>query len=80
MPDPGKIHDLEDIFEERHKLTKVATLDGPEVANDMDLNPDAIVQEDAFDDDPDEEDYGGFMGNSVSMNGRAHADPPSIYG
>ncbi|KAL8800983.1 MAG: hypothetical protein Q9182_004775 [Xanthomendoza sp. 2 TL-2023] len=59
------IHALEDILEEQLTLKRIIDLDGNILAMDLELDDeDLIVQEGAFEREPDHEDYEGYTGNA----------------
>lgn len=59
----GGHHDLGDVHDATLKLTRLADLDGGEIAEDINVNEQMIVQDKPFDREPDDEDYEGYMGN-----------------
>ncbi|KAL8811889.1 MAG: hypothetical protein Q9200_001444 [Gallowayella weberi] len=59
------IHTLEDILEEEITLKRITDLDGNILAMDLELyDEDLIVQEGAFEREPDHEDYEGYTGSA----------------
>ncbi|KAK3705093.1 hypothetical protein LTR37_013460 [Vermiconidia calcicola] len=52
-----------DFEEESIRLTRVVALDGAQVLEDVPIEEADIVQQDAFDRDPDDEETGGWTGN-----------------
>lgn len=61
-------HDLEEVFDTSYNIKKLVDLDGQELGRDTGFDLDNVIQagEDLFPEDPDDEDYEGYMGNSVS--------------
>lgn len=62
--EPG-FHGLEDVFETSYKVKTLVDLEGRVVTQDLSLDEDDILQEDCFEGLDAEEEYEGFMGNSV---------------
>ncbi|KAG5952530.1 hypothetical protein E4U53_000663 [Claviceps sorghi] len=79
----GGFHPLEDVFESEYRVKTLVDLEGNVVTRGMHLDEDDILQDGCFDDiDPDEEDYEGFMGNSVRYLARASLQaqaPKSLF-
>ncbi|RYP90606.1 hypothetical protein DL770_003273 [Monosporascus sp. CRB-9-2] len=64
--DPDSHHTIDDITETNYYSKGIFDLKGHKVASSIPFDEDDIIQEDAFGDEPDEEDYEGYMGNWVS--------------
>ncbi|RYP06194.1 hypothetical protein DL764_003286 [Monosporascus ibericus] len=58
-------HTIDDITETDYYAKGIFDLKGSKVASSISFDEDDIIQEDAFGDEPDEEDYEGYMGNWV---------------
>jgi len=57
-------HELYEVCDTQLKLSEVFDIDGTEIATDVELSEEDVVQEDAFEGvDPDDEDYSGPTGN-----------------
>ncbi|KAF4985664.1 hypothetical protein FGRMN_11132 [Fusarium graminum] len=63
--DPNSYHELEDIFEVSYEPKIIKDTFGFTVTNTLKLKVDDLLDEDCFEDIEAEEDYEGFMGNSV---------------
>lgn len=63
-------HHIEDILETNYAVKTLVDLEGHVVTQDLDLNQDDILQDDCFVnlDQADEEEYEGYMGNSVCLS------------
>ncbi|RYP79631.1 hypothetical protein DL769_002870 [Monosporascus sp. CRB-8-3] len=59
-------HAIDDITETNYYSKGIFDLEGNKVASSIPFDEDDVIQEDAFGDEPDEEDYEGYMGNWVS--------------
>jgi hypothetical protein len=67
--DDEDFHDLEEIFETDYKITKLVDLSGRQLGTEISFDLENVLQEDdLFPEDPDFEDYEGYMGNSVSLH------------
>ncbi|RYP55025.1 hypothetical protein DL768_000341 [Monosporascus sp. mg162] len=64
--DSDVYHAIEDILETDYCSKGIFDLEGNKVASSIPFDEDDIIQEDAFGDEPDGEDYEGYMGNWVS--------------
>jgi hypothetical protein len=66
---PGHFHPLEDVMEVKHRILSMVNLNGDEIMTDVvfDEQDDTILQRKFFGVIP-EEDYTGYMGNSVQFN------------
>ncbi|KAH8883119.1 hypothetical protein GQ53DRAFT_831070 [Thozetella sp. PMI_491] len=60
------LHILDEVFKTENEVRSLMDLDGCVVARHLPLDKDALLQDDFFDDEVDEEDYEGFLGNSMS--------------
>ncbi|RYP23035.1 hypothetical protein DL765_001290 [Monosporascus sp. GIB2] len=56
-------HAIDDVTEVNYYSKGIFDLKGNKVASSIPFDEDDIIQEDAFEDEPDEEDYEGYMGN-----------------
>jgi hypothetical protein len=63
--DEKKYHAIDEVTESKLTAKFVYDLSGNEIMSSIRLTKDDILQEDPFGEDPDEEDYEGYMGNSV---------------
>ncbi|RYP56457.1 hypothetical protein DL771_011776 [Monosporascus sp. 5C6A] len=61
--DSGGHHAIDDITEADYYSKGIFDLEGNKVASSIPFDEVDIIQEDAFTDEPDEEDYEGYMGN-----------------
>ncbi|RYP27448.1 hypothetical protein DL767_007692 [Monosporascus sp. MG133] len=59
-------HTIDDVTQIDYYSKGIFDLKGNKVASSIPFDEDDIIQEDAFGDEPDEEDYEGYMGNWVS--------------
>ncbi|KAI2618492.1 hypothetical protein GGR54DRAFT_158036 [Hypoxylon sp. NC1633] len=57
-------HELDFVVDRSNKLKAIFELTGNRLTSDVEFDEDDILGEDPFDDEPDEENYTGFMGNS----------------
>ncbi|KAI0383698.1 hypothetical protein F5Y04DRAFT_249498 [Hypomontagnella monticulosa] len=57
---------LADISERSYKLQYVSDLNGQRLASDVEFDEDEVLQEDPFEDDPDDEDYEGCTYDELS--------------
>ena len=58
-------HPLDEVFDMQHRIKKLIDLDGREVMSGLPLDEDHILQNDCFDGADAEEEFEGYMGNSV---------------
>lgn len=63
--DPGAYHELEDVFEVSYTPKIIRDMAGLSVTNTLELRGEDLLDEECFEDIEAEEDYEGFMGNSV---------------
>jgi hypothetical protein len=63
--DEGALHDLDEVIDTSYEITSLVDMDGCQLAKDMKLRKDNVLQEDCFDEVDPEEHYSGYMGNSV---------------
>jgi len=61
---PHSFHPVEEVVESSLLLKHMVDLDGTLLAESLVLEEDDFIQEDAFEGDPDRENYEGYMGNS----------------
>lgn len=63
--DDTSYHHISEVYETHHKLKTVRDLEGVVVASEMGIEEDDMLDPDAFEDMVGEEEYEGYMGNSV---------------
>ena len=63
-PDAYRHHNIECVNEDTLELRLVVRPDGSKYATGVSIEEENIIQEDVFDDLPDEEDYEGYTGNA----------------
>ncbi len=56
-------HPIEEVVESSLELKRMVDFDGTLLAESLSLAEDDFIQEDAFEGDPDRENYEGYMGN-----------------
>lgn len=61
----GAIHDLQEVFKTSYEITSLVDLDGCQLAQDMELEKNNVLQEECFKEVDPQEDYTGYLGNSV---------------
>jgi hypothetical protein len=60
-------HHISDVYETHHRLKTVRDLESMVVASEMGIEKDDMLDPDAFEDMVGEEEYEGYMGNSVRV-------------
>ena len=77
-------HPIEEVVESTLELKRMVDLDGTLLAESLGLAEDDFIQEDAFEGDPDRENYEGYMGNwgpdaTHFYNDSVHRKAPVVH-
>ena len=66
--DEPSYHHIDEVFETKYRVKTLVDLEGCEVARGLGLDEDCVLQDGCFEDIEAEEEYEGYMGNSVSLH------------